>query len=209
MLTPAPDHAHSHAHGTGVRWLDMIVALSAIFISLLSLYASIEHGRTMKEMVAQNERLVAGSTMPLLSVFDTQLDPVTHQRILHLVLKNGGVGPAVIEWFEIRFNNQPYGDLKSLLHACCSSAIQPQDRSSVVYSNVSGTVLPQRESTNLIELPASISPQLLNAFTAAREHMSFNACFCSVLNECWMTDFNTAHPQPVKTCPGRTRERVW
>src|SRR4051812_27806085 len=41
---------HSHGHHTGVRWLDLILAGSAIFISVVSLVISIHHGRTMEQL---------------------------------------------------------------------------------------------------------------------------------------------------------------
>ena len=53
----------SHAHGprTGLPWLDLILAGSAIFISVLSLIISIHHGRTMEKLVAANEKQVKAS----------------------------------------------------------------------------------------------------------------------------------------------------
>lgn len=42
------EHGHGHGHKTGVPWLDIIVAVSAVFISVVSLVVSIAHGRTME-----------------------------------------------------------------------------------------------------------------------------------------------------------------
>lgn len=56
--------SHSHARHTGLPWLDLILAGSAIFISIVSLIVSIHHGRTMEKLVASNEKQVEASTLP-------------------------------------------------------------------------------------------------------------------------------------------------
>ena len=48
------DEVHAHAKHTGHRFLDLTLALSAIFISVVSLIVAIEHGRTERELVAAN-----------------------------------------------------------------------------------------------------------------------------------------------------------
>ncbi|MCU1334350.1 MAG: hypothetical protein JWM08_3342 [Candidatus Angelobacter sp.] len=47
---------HSHGHRTGIPWLDLILAGSAIFISVVSPIVSIHHGRTMEQLVAEESR---------------------------------------------------------------------------------------------------------------------------------------------------------
>jgi hypothetical protein len=29
----------------------------------------------------------------------------------------------------------------------------------------------------------------------------YRACYCSVFDECWMSDLRTLHPPPIKQCP--------
>lgn len=150
MLAPAPDHDHAHHHGTGLPWLDIIVGLSAIFISVVSLVVSIEHGRTMEKMVTQNEKMVTANTLPFLTQSDSSLDLETRKPAFRMTVRNGGVGPAIIDWFQFRYKDKPYGDLPSLLRACCSSALAPGHTAGVVYSNLSGTLLPARDTVDVI-----------------------------------------------------------
>ena len=207
---PSAEHEHGHHHGTGVKWLDIIVGLSAMFISVVSLVVSIEHGRTMEKMVEQNEKMVTASTLPYLISYGGQLDEVSRKPALHLTIKNGGVGPAIVEWFEVSYKGKVYGDLTVLLHACCSEAI-PKDgnTSGVVYSNVSGTVLPARETTNFIEFEPGMLLPLQESLDKARKEMKFSSCFCSVLHECWMTEFSESKAKQVEACPAKAKEEVW
>lgn len=205
------EHGHHHGHGTGVRWLDMIGAISAVFISVVSLVVSINHGKTMEKLVEQNEKMVAGSTMPFLTYSGSQLDPVTNQLSERLIIRNGGVGPAVIDWFELRYKGVAYGRLDKLLHACCEDAL-PKDvrgKSSIVYSNLSQTILPARESVEFISLRPEAGVALSLALDKARADLSARACYCSVLDECWLTDFDTARPKKVEKCDPPKGTELW
>ncbi|HET9285552.1 MAG TPA: hypothetical protein VFR24_26680 [Candidatus Angelobacter sp.] len=201
------ESGHAHHHSTGIHWVDLIVALSAIFISIVSLVVSIEHGRMMQDLVKENKKMVAGSTMPFLTEQGNQFEATTGRPRLRLILQNGGVGPARIEWFEVRYRGQPY-IFDDLLPACCRSALPKGNIwPGAFYSGVSGTILPPRESVDFIDLHPEAGKDLMNALNAARRDLTFNACYCSVLDECWQTDFSSSHPKRVETCsapPGNT-----
>jgi hypothetical protein len=53
-----------HAHRTGHHWIDMTVAVAAVFISVVSRAVAILHGRTMERMAEENARLVATNSWP-------------------------------------------------------------------------------------------------------------------------------------------------
>lgn len=208
------EHGHSHHHGTGIRWLDLIVAISAIFISVLSLFISIEHGRTMAEMVKENQKMVAGSTLPFLIWGGDLFDPVANQPRLQLILKNAGVGPARIDWFQLRYKGVPYHSETALLRACCS-AFLPKSRGAtpgVFYGNVSGLMLPQRESIDVITLTHEAGLDLINALNDARKNISVRTCYCSVLEECWQIGFNenaSRQPARVESCVAPPSDTLW
>ncbi|HEY1527323.1 MAG TPA: hypothetical protein VGH51_13895 [Candidatus Angelobacter sp.] len=210
MLTES-ESGHSHHHSTGIHWVDLIVASSAIFISIVSLAVSIGHGRVMEQLVKENQKMVAGSTMPFLTEFGSQFDSVTGQHRLRLILKNGGVGPARIEWFEVRYKGVPYSSEDALLHACCLSALPKGNLNSdaLQSSGVSGTMLPQRESIDFIDLRPGTGLDLMNALDAARRDITYNACYCSVLDECWQTDFSSSHPKRVEECHAPPDNTLW
>jgi hypothetical protein len=181
---------------------------------VLSLVVSIEHGRTMAKMVDQNQKLVVASTLPLLHGGWGMLDPVTDKPLARLILSNDGVGPAIIDSFEIRYKGVAQTP-DTILSACCAQALgKDGDKSGFSsgfsYSNISGSILPARDSRELIVIrPHGSDDKLLSAFFKAREDMSFRACYCSVLEECWETDFDQKRPQPVKACEVTTRDKVW
>jgi hypothetical protein len=210
-MMPELDHAHGpHGHGSGIPWLDIIVTISVVFISVLSLGVSIEHGKTMEKMVDQNQKMVVASTLPLLSIDWNMIDPVTGKPMARLNLHNDGVGPAIIESFEIRYKGVNYTPDTGLLRACCAQ-VMTKGWHPFNYANVSGEILPARESAFPIVInQLGANDQLLPVFFAARKDLTIHACYCSVLEECWETDFDLhKHPQPVKQCKVVPDEQLW
>jgi hypothetical protein len=208
-MMPVSEHGHGLEHKTGIPWLDGIIAASVIFISLLSLAVSIEHGKRMKEMVEQNQKLVVASTLPLLSMTGNNIDPVTHKPQSKILLMNDGVGPAIIVRFEFRYKGVAYNTPDTLFSACCAQEMSTKGHF-FVYGNVSGGVLPARETRDLITITLlGTGDQLIPAFEEARKDMSFSACYCSVLDECWVTNFDERRPQPVKECKVAPGDKLW
>lgn len=208
-LMPSPEHGHGHEHKTGVPWLDGIIAVSVIFISLLSLAVSIEHGKSMEKMVDQNQKMVVASTLPLLTIDWNMMDPVTEKPMARLNLHNDGVGPAIIESFEIRYKGVAYTPETGLLRACCAR-VMGKDGHPFNYGNISGEILPARESAYPIVIKQlSSGDKLLPVFFEARKDMSIRACYCSVLDECWETNFDEKRPQPVKECKVSPGDKLW
>jgi hypothetical protein len=207
-LMPAPEHGHGHEHRTGIPWLDAVIAASVVFISLISLVVSIEHGRSMERMVDQNQKLVVASTLPLLSVAWWDLDPVTYKPLERLNLRNDGVGPAIIERFEIRYKGVAQTS-DTILKACCARDMG-KGRYQSFFGNISGTVLPARDARNVITIkPLGSDDKLLQGFDKVKEDISFRACYCSVLEECWETNFDQKRPQPVKECKVSPGDKLW
>lgn len=120
--------SHSHAHHTGLRWIDIILAGSAIFISIVSLIVSIHHGRTMEKLVAANEKQVQASTLPILRF--TTGNVLENSNTIYFDLRNGGTGPAIIEWLRVKWKGQPTTGSERFARSLLSRA------------NATGSVLP-------------------------------------------------------------------
>jgi hypothetical protein len=168
----------------------------------------------MEKMVDQNQKLVVASTLPLLTIAGVEFD-ASGKPVFREVISNSGVGPAIIDRFEVRYTGVAYTDEDALLRACCATAslkAKKGGHTQILYSNVSGLVLPARGEI----IPISIKPDkadldLFNTFNHVRDidDITFRACYCSVLNECWETNFDHKRPQPVKECKVSPNEKLW
>ena len=158
MDTPEVE-AHAH-HGTGIRWLDASLALSAFAISIISLFVAIHHGHTMREMAEANARMVAASSWPFVQYGSGNLGADGSQTI-SLSLTNQGVGPARIEKLEILYLDKPVKSTMALMKECCiknaadlESVISPKDiKSNYASSQAEGRILAAREEKVFLALP--------------------------------------------------------
>ena len=82
------------------NWLDMSVALSALFVSVVSL------GVAMRKAEA-NARLVSASSWPFLS-YGPGTDSTNGVEKIHMKVVNAGVGPAKIESAELVWKGVAY-----------------------------------------------------------------------------------------------------
>ena len=192
------DEVHAHAHKTGHRWVDMVIALSAITISVISLFVAIAHGRT-------EEKLVAANSWPFLVYKSSQNGLVQGSRTVALSLENSGVGPARLQSVKVSLDGRPVRSFDELMARCCGMAASPPLRQVALglqtRNDVVG-VLPARESvTFLAWREGGPQPPIWDRLDAARHRLTFKACYCSVLDDCWTSDLTpTAKPRPTAQC---------
>ena len=193
--------AHGHGHKTGLPWLDIVVAVSVVFISLLSLVVSIVHGRTMEKLVHENERMVAASTMPFLTFGTGQIDPATGRPRVSFMVTNGGVGPAIVDWLDLRYKGVAYGDPADFVRACCAANMRGRAMPTGMYfSNLSGSILAAHDRRDILVAGGKTDPATLKSLASAPRDLDLRACYCSVLEQCWITDFSNHRPRPVPDC---------
>ena len=194
------DDVHAHARHTGHRWLDLVIAMSAITISIISLFVAIEHGRT-------EARLVAASSWPFL-VYTSENDGIDmSRRAIVMRLDNNGVGPARVQSVSVLLDGKAVRSREALMAACCGVAkgqpIEAQVALGLYSQNPMVGVLPARSSVTFLgwrQMPQN--REVFDRLDRARHRLTFRACYCSVLDECWTTDLkSTSTPTPVSQCP--------
>ena len=193
-------HHNHHPHGTGVRWLDISLGVAAAIVSLVSLWLGLHSAHSM-------EKLVAANSYPYLDLMqstsaEAPLPGMKHAR--HRVeyqLVNNGIGPARVEWVELKFKGKPVRDITDLLDACCAS---PQlDDSGINHrGNVANALIRPGSSLTMFTWnePATPNPTF-DALHSQMNQVSWSACFCSVFDECYTRATDSGKPsQPVKQC---------
>ncbi|MFK3736714.1 hypothetical protein [Massilia sp. TN1-12] len=194
-------HHHHHPHGTGLRWLDIVLGVCATVVSLVSLWLGIHSAHSMEKLVAANSYPYVdlmrsmGSDIPL---------PGTdrNRRVVEYLLANNGVGPARVEWVELRYKGKPVANIDDLLDACC--ATKAHDTSGVDRrGNVVNALIPPRASVKLFtwtEQPHANAD--FDTLHRSMKDIAVSACYCSVFDECYVRRENNAEkPEAVAHCP--------
>ncbi len=202
---------HAHAGHTGHRWLDIGLGLTAMFVSVVTLFVAIEHGRTMERMADANMRMVEANSWPFVdfSTHNLDRDGVPDVR---LVLTNEGVGPARIETFELWWRGKPISSPSELLKQCCLPDSGQPGNPAIGLGLASPRILRAGEHVDFLSL--SMTPadkEMFRKFNFERDFIRTRVCYCSVFDECWLKEGGDdllrkgqnklIHPQPVKTCP--------
>lgn len=206
MMESPEVHAHHHGHGTGVRWVDIMLGGSAMLVSIISLFVAIGHGRVMEKLVEENHRQVQASTWPFIHLDLTTTTPngtiADAAQTVALAISNHGNGPARIQSLEVLFDGKPVASGAALLKACCIQPGNPRAFYNNAQFDVNGTVLAQHEAQTILSLaPANGPARAMNrALAASLPRLEVKSCYCSVFDECWVASTNSA-PRAVKGCP--------
>ena len=196
-----PEHETPHgAHGTGHRWLDLTLALSAMFVSIVSLAVAVHHGNAM-------DRLVAANSWPFLMYNTSSKDPQGERRI-SLEVENAGVGPARIQTFEVWWQGEPVSTAPELLQRCCmpeaQAPIGPSEARALelFIGQVASRVLRAGDAEAFLTLQLKDSnADIWHRLDIARLQLKMRACYCSVFDECWQTDLEETSAKRVRSCP--------
>lgn len=191
-VTPAPRR-------TGRAHFDVIASVAAIFISAVSLYVAIQHGKTERDLVAAN---VWPFPRAILS------NGYDAKGSTAIGVSNGGVGPAKIRSFELFYRGQPVSSGLDLIRKCCGlalgrAAVKAAFPNGTSNSIVDETVLRPGEDNQVLRVPPSTTvPAITNKFSqvSVLTQVTFRVCYCSVLDQCWISDLRSTRTQPVQEC---------
>ncbi|WP_323143509.1 hypothetical protein [Massilia phyllosphaerae] len=193
-------HQHHHPHGTGVRWLDIILGVAATVVSLVSLWLGLHSAHSM-------EKLVKANSYPYLELMRSTksmtMFPGTERArgLVEYEMANNGIGPARIEWVELTFKGKPVPDLKALLDACCAGWKRDDLDSMNRRNGIVGTLVRAGSSVKMFTWTEPLTPTA--SFTALHDQMheiKYSACYCSVFDECYTQSSATNQVEPVKQC---------
>lgn len=178
-----------------------MLSFAAILISGLSLWVAFQTEQT-------NRQLVAEAAWPYLHIYHSAHGSGGEPE-LSLNIKNAGVGPAKIQSLELFWNGKPLRSSQELLTDCCGfraehreSAASPRAGNPLSTSIASGTVLRAGENIAMVRYSrAGADASTYRALDASRDRIRYRICYCSVLDECWLSNGDTLSPPKVKECP--------
>lgn len=202
---------------TGHRWIDMVVALLALFMSVLSIFVAQHTSETM-------ERLVHANSWPFLQMGSGNANDEREPEIAFYV-SNVGTGPARIHSFEIYVDGEPIPIERNAtfgtIEACCAeefaAAVERSggDHLAAVGHDLTSPVAerflaPNQEVAAMRWARSDTNRELWVAVDQARQtgRISMRACYCSVFDECWVAETNVFPPTQVASCEAGAATRT-
>jgi hypothetical protein len=185
---------HPHHRRINIPWYDLAIPVTALFVSFISIYIAWHHGKVMQELVRQNERLVEANSLPYLQIYGSNGNGSASLNTV-----NEGVGPAKIVSAEVLVDGRAVRSLRELLQACCGQG----ENANVSSSTLMGRMVRPGDSVKFIDFDGRKGDgQRASAFDRARQsdRIVTKLCYCSVFNDCWVSDSRDPTPDPVNQC---------
>lgn len=182
------------SRGRDGRLFEIVVGTCAIVVSVVSLFVAISANRTQ-------ERMLAASVWPSL-LFSTSNATTDGTPQIGIDLLNRGTGPARVRWLEMSYGDALLVDWRDLLRRCCLQQPAQIDQVQGFTSGVQNRVLGADEWVQMLQLPRAGVPEAVwDALDRERSKVRMRACYCSVLDDCWIFDSAREDPEPVRRCP--------
>lgn len=199
--------------------LEKMASISAVIIAVVSLYLAMQETRTQQMMLD-------AATLPYLQLYNNNFDEDRDQQNINFSIENSGTGSGLVEWVQMSWNGVPVKglDQRAILAACCSEELAKTPIIDSMSSAVEGRMISANDSVRFISMPrptvqslaASIRSSsqgqdyqqiniydydaLWNAYDQARGNFEISACYCSVLNRCWISRMGEARAETVRSC---------
>jgi hypothetical protein len=193
---------HPKMKGSIGRSLEFAVAIGALVTSVTSIWLSLSQGDDMA-------RLVQAQSWPYLE-YESSNTGNDGAPEIDIMVRNAGVGPAKVESFSVSYDGSAAKGWASLVASCCLPQGTPRDKPDLpaltdgrmISSKLIARVLRASDSVTLLHLPKTeANAPLWSKLDDARFKLAFRVCYCSVFDECWISDLRSTKQERVKTCP--------
>jgi hypothetical protein len=187
---------HSYPHKVGHRWIDMVLASTALLISITSIIIAIQNESNMR-------RLVTANSWPYIAL--NQGNEKNGETIVHFDVRNAGIGPATLEKLVVTYDGKAVATTVELIKRCCASAGGLDAIHRVSIDVVQGRVFTPREETSFFSVRKSDTDGAMwEKLNIERFKVGMSVCYSSVFGEHWITSFGRPKPDSVKSCDALT-----
>jgi hypothetical protein len=177
------------------RRIELLIGFCVVLISVISLFVAASANRTQ-------ERLLAAGVWPNLQ-FATGNADRDGKPAITFDLVSRGVGPARVRWVELDYDGHRVDDSGQLIERCCGREQRASGRRvAATTSGINPRVVGPDEWITFFHMPRDRNaPEVWHALERGLPRITMRACYCSVLDDCWMLDSRTPEPAPVARCP--------
>jgi hypothetical protein len=198
-----PEVHHPHARHVGLpRWLELVIAITALVTSISSIAIAVHHGRVM-------EKLVQANSLPYLQGGFSDATP-EGARVLSLDFYNRGIGPAHERSLRVKVDGRYVTSLKEMLEATFgpADAARTMPTLGTLQNRVRTRFVTGGDEQMVFRIPKSAqNADDWDRLQAAQGRWEIEYCYCSVFDECWEVLGKWEEPSPVAACPrDETRE---
>ncbi|MFA0791826.1 hypothetical protein ACCI51_14830 [Microbulbifer echini] len=189
--------------------LNLVIAISAIMISLASFYATYLQARAANQQVKV-------MTMPVIQFSHGNYDEESNQNKITFNFHNAGSGPAILKSVNFNYKNTDYSSTHDFLRACCREEYKtmldtfnkrlathhpPLDDGFEISAEINEVIVPAQSEYPFYSLSrGTATSELWKKLDRERWSLSISACFCSPLGNCYESNSKKISTE-VDHCP--------
>ncbi len=194
MENPEVHTAHVR-HGGLPRWLELVIAVTALITSISSIAIALHHGQIMDQLVQAN-------SLPYMQGGFSDTTP-EGDRVLSLDLFNRGVGPAHEQSLRMKVGDRYVRSVGELIVA----SLEPDQAADVekalkpMKNRVPRRFIPGGQQQFVFRMTRTPdNAQYWDLLEASQKTWRVEYCYCSVFQECWQILTKWDEPAPIKQC---------
>jgi hypothetical protein len=195
MESPDVQNPHRRQHGGLPRWLELLIALTALITSISSIAIAVHHGHIM-------EKLVLANSIPYLQGGFSTATP-EDQEVISLDLLNRGVGPAHEESLRVKVGNRYVRSVNEFLSASLgnSQALEAKDALKPTWSRVRTRFIPGGQQQMVFRMRKTPeNAEIWQRLVHESSRWDVQYCYCSVFEECWQVRGQLQEPERIRRC---------
>ncbi len=193
---PEVHHPHVHHRGGLPRWLELVIALTALVTSVSSIVIAMHHGEVM-------EKLVQANSLPFMQ---GGFSDATEQgeEILSLDLFNRGVGPAYQQSLRLSVDGKTVKSVRDLVAAAIGPELTAEAARKLdsLQNRVPKRYIPAGQQQFVFRIRKTPENAVYwDHLQGTQTSWNVEFCYCSVFDECWRVPGKWEQPVKAAACP--------
>ena len=183
--------------------MEIFVSVAALVTAVAAVVITLEQTKVMREEAELERNNARISVLPSVWV-STYIGDNDGEAYYKVVLTNKGLGPAVIENFEVTYQGQPVYNWDELAREM--AAVVGSDKSfegNVLRSSRSpvspGIMLEAGGVSYPLQVDHTSDPDGIRVLLRGSQEMGITLCYCSLYRDCYQTEL-FQRPLEVKSC---------
>ncbi len=183
--------------------MEVFVSLAALITAVAAVVITLEQTKVMREEAELERNNARISVLPSVWL-STYIGDAEGESYYKVVLTNKGLGPAVIERFDVTYQGEPvynWDELarKMAAHVGSEKSFENDTLRSSRSPVSPGLMLEAGGEAFPIQVNGSMEPDGILLLLRASRDMRIRLCYCSLYRECFRSEL-FQRPEPAETC---------
>lgn len=186
--------------------MESLVSITAMLTAVVAVVIGVLQTNVMTSEMEMARKYQKLSVKPALWITQSLLEGSSGFKFAYH-FTNNGLGPAIIQSFSLKYQNQSMTNWQQLL-----IAISKNHHSDINYAQSEfaslrkalpkGYILPA--GNQFIPLSISVAPDAAKLLSQAKSDITIELCYCSMYQDCWFNQGFGSEPQDIPACESET-----